>query len=66
VIDLKDGDRILLCSDGLTNLVQDQEIHEIVTRYPLKEACENLVKLANERGGDDNITVVLAQAVENT
>jgi serine/threonine protein phosphatase PrpC len=66
VLELKANDRILLCSDGLSNLVQDQEICDIVTRYSLKEACENLIKLANERGGDDNITVVLVQAVENT
>lgn len=64
--ELKPGDRILLCSDGLSNLVEDKEIHSIVMEHPLKEACESLVGLANERGGDDNITVVVIQVVENT
>jgi len=62
--DLRPNDRILLCSDGLSNLVDDQEIHSIVTQNPLKEACEKLVGLANERGGDDNITIILLQVVE--
>lgn len=64
VQDLKAGDRILMCSDGLSNLVEDHEILEVVTKSDLKQACENLITLANERGGDDNITVLVFQAVE--
>ena len=66
VKDLKAGDRILLCTDGLSNLVDDNEIESIVMDNPIKEACQKLVDLANERGGDDNITIVVVQAVENT
>jgi len=62
---LKAGDKLLLCSDGLSNLVDDGEMEEVVTRYPLNEACERLVELANQKGGDDNITVILIQVVEN-
>jgi protein phosphatase len=62
---LKPGDKILLCSDGLSNLVEDKDIQEIVNQYPLNEACERLVDLANSRGGDDNITIILIQAIEN-
>ncbi|MDX1386281.1 MAG: Stp1/IreP family PP2C-type Ser/Thr phosphatase [bacterium] len=58
------GDRILMCSDGLSNLVEDAEILEIVENSELREACEILVKKANSRGGDDNITVVLLQVDE--
>jgi protein phosphatase len=50
-------DIFLLCSDGLTNLVTDQELLEIVTKEPPQRACETLIQLANQRGGHDNITV---------
>jgi hypothetical protein len=51
------GDTFLLCSDGLTNLVTDQELLEIVTKESPQRACETLIRLANQRGGHDNITV---------
>ena len=54
------GDTIVLCSDGLTGLVQDHEIGEMVLSAPsMDDACQRLVETANERGGEDNITVVL-------
>jgi protein phosphatase len=54
------GDRYLLCSDGLTGHLEDAEIAELVSgNEDLEAACERLVELANRRGGDDNITVVL-------
>jgi PPM family protein phosphatase len=57
---LEPGDTILLCSDGLTDLVWDDEILQNVrSRKDLKSAAETLVNLANSRGGHDNITVVL-------
>lgn len=56
------GDVYLLCSDGLTNMVEDGEIAEIVSTTPsLAAAADRLVTLANERGGRDNITVALAR-----
>lgn len=58
------GDKILLCSDGLTNMVPDEEISKIVVGHSPKEACRKLVDMANEKGGEDNITVVLAEVVE--
>ncbi|HKE58963.1 MAG TPA: Stp1/IreP family PP2C-type Ser/Thr phosphatase [Pyrinomonadaceae bacterium] len=51
------GDRFLLCSDGLYDLVQDDEIKRIVSLSVPQTACENLISLAKERGGHDNITV---------
>ncbi|HEX5033429.1 MAG TPA: Stp1/IreP family PP2C-type Ser/Thr phosphatase [bacterium] len=57
----KHGDKLLLCSDGLSNLVEDSEIEQIIEKYDLHEACEKLVNSANSRGGDDNITVVILQ-----
>jgi len=59
---LRQGDRILLCSDGLSGKVQDEEMrHELLTNPNLETACLRLIELANHRGGEDNITVVLAE-----
>jgi PPM family protein phosphatase len=58
---LNPGDRILLCSDGLTDLVRDDEILEIFEQNPLDEAGQMLVDLANTRGGHDNITLISVQ-----
>ncbi|MFH1830094.1 MAG: Stp1/IreP family PP2C-type Ser/Thr phosphatase [Pseudomonadota bacterium] len=58
---VREGDRYLLCSDGLSNMLDDEEICDVVTTNDLEEACKRLVDVANERGGEDNITVVLAQ-----
>lgn len=60
-LDLREGDVFVLCSDGLTNLVHDQEIESAVRKGgPFEETCRVLVDLANLRGGDDNSTVVMA------
>lgn len=57
---LRASDILLICSDGLTDLVWDDEILRVITsRTTLKSAVEDLVAQANERGGHDNITVVL-------
>lgn len=59
---LKNGDVVLMCSDGLTNMVDDDEIFQIVkSARDIVEAVENLIRRANENGGSDNIGVVLAQ-----
>lgn len=52
------GDRLLLCSDGLTDLVQNEEIANILKAHPLEDSVARLVNLANARGGHDNITIV--------
>ncbi|HEY58079.1 MAG TPA: serine/threonine-protein phosphatase [Anaerolineae bacterium] len=55
---LRPGDRLLLCTDGLTDLVADEEIREVLQTPSLEEALDQLIALALERGGKDNITVV--------
>ena len=61
-IHLKENSRLLLCSDGLSNMVSDEEIWKIAeTSSDLKEMGLRLVSLANENGGKDNIAVVLVQ-----
>ena len=55
------GDTLLLCTDGLHGLVDDAEIARAASQPDLDQACRDLVALANERGGHDNITVVIAR-----
>src|SRR5207245_5020600 len=59
--DLRAGDMVLLCSDGLTNMVDDRSILEVVTASAgdLERACDALVAGANANGGRDNISVIL-------
>ncbi len=54
-------DVLVLCSDGLSNKVSMDEIARIVTEQQPEEACPHLINLANERGGEDNITVVIVK-----
>lgn len=57
------GEIYLLCSDGLNDMVDDEEIHLTLSKYSanLVEAASELVRLANEKGGKDNISVVLVR-----
>ena len=57
------GDVIVLCSDGLSNQVDDSEIRDAVATLPPDGACRSLVRLAKNRGGPDNITVQIGQIV---
>jgi len=56
------GDILLLCSDGLSDKVRDREIGRIMRREAPQRAVNRLVGLANRRGGDDNITIILLRA----
>ena len=57
---LEPGDRILMCSDGLSNMVSDATIEQLVNASETPEmTCQKLIDLANENGGTDNITAVL-------
>ena len=61
-ISLKLGDEILMCSDGLTNMIEDDEIRHIVLgQRDIVEKAEKLIETANRNGGKDNITVVLIE-----
>jgi protein phosphatase len=61
-LELQGGDALVVCCDGLSNLVDDAEILSIVEESPIDLAPGRLVALANDRGGDDNITVIVIQA----
>lgn len=58
---VRDGDRYLLCTDGLSGQVSEREIWSVVSYLPPDEACEFLVDLANYRGGIDNVSLILVQ-----
>ncbi|MBU0510884.1 MAG: protein phosphatase 2C domain-containing protein [Chloroflexi bacterium] len=58
---LRPGDQLLLCSDGLTDLVDDDEILAVIQNGVLEESLDHLVDKANARGGHDNITILTLQ-----
>ena len=61
--ELKSGDLILMCSDGLTNMLEDEEIGRILkTPGTIEERAERLIDAANQNGGRDNIAVILIDA----
>jgi protein phosphatase len=61
------GDRFLVCSDGVTAVLDDDEIHEVLADVVERaDAVDRLIALANEGGGPDNITCVVADVVDGT
>jgi PPM family protein phosphatase len=57
---LRHGDRLLLCCDGLSNVVQDAELEAMLGDDVSSTICDRMIALANERGGADNLTAVVA------
>jgi protein phosphatase len=61
-VEFREGDRLLLCTDGLTNAVDDDSIRDLLcSAEDIDEACGMLVQAANDAGGRDNVTVLLAE-----
>jgi protein phosphatase len=61
-IDLKENDIILLCTDGLTNMLTEEEILDIIKNNEEPQlACDTLIQNANNKGGEDNITVIVGK-----
>ena len=66
ILDLQSGDRILMCSDGLTGMVDDRTIGQVLLDEPDGQtACQKLVDLANKAGGKDNVTIVISDVPTN-
>lgn len=61
-LDVRKGDVLLMCTDGLTDTVPDVDILASLQRHPIdpQAACDELVYLANERGGSDNVSLIIA------
>ena len=57
--EVRSGDALILCSDGLWSALTEEQIAEIVSTSSSQQACEELVRLANEAGGDENISVII-------
>lgn len=65
-LELQTGDMVLLCSDGLTNMMDDETIHQILTSDgSLEDRVEELVRTANQNGGKDNISVVVVEPLSD-
>jgi serine/threonine protein phosphatase PrpC len=62
---LQPGDTLLMCTDGLSGLVSNQEFQEAANGNPLDQACKQLIELAKSRGGHDNITVQLIRVASD-
>jgi protein phosphatase len=65
-VEVQEGDIYLLCSDGLPDMVEDEDIHLTISTFSanLEMAGQQLVQLSNDHGGKDNISVILTQVVE--
>jgi len=61
VCEIGEGDALILCSDGLTNKMSDDEIADLIRKFDPETASRLAIETANERGGEDNITVVIAR-----
>ncbi len=61
---LSPGDTFLLCSDGLSGVLEDRTLKEVLKNFPPEEAARRLVELANEWGGPDNISAIVVRVPE--
>jgi serine/threonine protein phosphatase PrpC len=59
-LSLRSGDRLLICSDGLTGKVEDDELAAMLVGPDLAAGCQSMIDLANQRGGEDNVTAIVA------
>ena len=57
------NDIIILCSDGLSNKISREEIRDLVCQNDIEDACNKMTDSANQRGGEDNITVIVVRIV---
>lgn len=66
-LQLKMDERLLLCSDGLSGMVTDEKLHELIMTAPSPQvACDRLIQAANAAGGEDNITAIIIQLTNST
>ena len=65
-VELKDGDSVLLCSDGLTNMVDNEDIYRIISdNEDVEKEVRTLIETANQNGGKDNITAIIIKLLSD-
>ncbi len=62
-VTVKLGDKFVLCSDGLTNMVENPDILRLVSSNDIQTSCRELINMANKNGGDDNVTAIICHVV---
>ena len=60
-VDLKPGDKVMMCSDGLSNMVEDQRLYDVISSNSVEDSVRILIDEAKENGGYDNITVIVIE-----
>ena len=63
-VDLKPGDKVMMCSDGLSNMVEDQRLYDVISSNSVEDSVRILIDEAKENGGYDNITVIVTRIEE--
>ena len=60
-VDLKPGDKVMMCSDGLSNMVEDQRLYDVISSNSVEDSVRILIDEAKKNGGYDNITVIVIE-----
>ena len=60
-VDLKPGDKVMMCSDGLSNMIEDQRLYDVISSNSVEDSVRILIDEAKENGGYDNITVIVIE-----
>ncbi len=58
---VQSGDIVVLCTDGLSRIISDEQIAQVVQQFEPRQSVQRLIELANEQGGPDNVTAVVAR-----
>lgn len=58
---VQEGDTLILCTDGLSGVIEDEDLHAIVAQYDPEESVQHLIARANEAGGPDNVTAIVVR-----
>ena len=58
---VQEGDTLILCTDGLSAVIEDKDLHDIVAQYDPEESVQHLIARANEAGGPDNVTAIVVR-----
>ena len=60
-VDLKPGDKVMMCSDGLSNMVENQRLYDVISSNSVEDSVRILIDEAKKNGGYDNITVIVIE-----